>query len=105
MRKGGTGNRVRFEGDSYLSVRYCEQRRAEGELCVGTVAWQGDTMMVSGQRVVCVQVPTNNWQSVGRRVEFTTSVVHACQLVVRCHSLSTVTTAVVSTEIGQSGTN
>ena len=30
----------------------------------GAVAWQGG--MISGQRVVCVQVPTNNWQSVGQ---------------------------------------
>ena len=60
--KGGNMNRVCFEGGSYLSVRYCEQRRGEGELCtcVGTVAWQGD--MISGQRVVCVQVHGNNWQ-------------------------------------------
>ena len=64
MRKGGNGNRVCFEGGSYLSVRYCEQRRGEGELCVGTVAWQGD--MISGQRVVCVQVRMDNQQTTGR---------------------------------------
>ena len=47
--------------------------------------------------------PVNNWQSVGQRVGFTTSVVHACQLV--AWQLDNDGVHLVSTEIGQSGTN
>ena len=35
MRKGGSENRVCFEGGSCLSVRYCEQRMGADKLCVG----------------------------------------------------------------------
>ena len=50
--------------------------------------------------------PTNNWQSVGQRAGFTTSVVHVCQ---RPRTMSQPDNdgevSQVSIEIGQSGTN
>ena len=64
MRKGGNENRVCFGGGSYLGARYCVERGGGGELYVGTVAWQGG--MVSGQRVVCMQVRMGNQQTTGR---------------------------------------
>ena len=46
--------------------------------------WHGDHDLwpVAGGFCVCSSAqeqPANNWQSVGQRVGFTTSVVHACQ--------------------------
>ena len=83
MRKGGSENRVCFEGGSCLSVRYCEQRMGADKLCVGNhgKARRHDLWPAAGGFCVCAGAhgqPANNWQSVGQRVGFDTSVVHAC---------------------------
>ena len=41
----------------------------------------GGCCVCAGAQEQAQEQPANNWQSVGQRVGFTTSVVHACQLV------------------------
>ena len=90
---------------------YVQTRRVD-ESCVRHV--DGKEIMICGQRpagFVYAQVHKNNQQttgkSVGQRVGSTTSIVHACHVLVRCHSLITManclkTVTSLNLRIGQS---